>query len=375
MFDGFKILNLPVSIQTLLDNKLLSFPLPISEDTGEVINSPRSAHYKGLRFVLKNEIVKLEGSFHKYYNDGKHNYNDFNCQDFVNVILKLENLFSIDKDIALLNNLEFGVNIHVKHSIDKILESIINYKGIPFIQYNGSGAKGIFCETTNFYIKIYDKSHQYGLAGNILRIEIKVKKMRFFKDRGININSLSSLLDHSEILKICPVFLSVFNDILFTDYDINPDDLNPVDRNIFADGNNPVYWQRIKPDSKNYQLGNKEPQYHRDRKKYHRDLTKFKNIVEKYSTINIQNELSILIESKYDELMQNDIQKGDKFTDRMNIGLKQVQHPEKNPKGTNSHLSYRVNLSPDKKRNNFCFPCYSQIYPKKVIFENEGVFI
>ncbi|HCA41976.1 MAG TPA: hypothetical protein DEP28_01840 [Bacteroidetes bacterium] len=373
MFDGFKILNLPVSIQALLDNNLLSFPLPISENTGEVLNYSRIAKYKGLTIILKNENVKMEGSFHKFFNNGSHNYNDFYFKDFVNVIYKLENLFGIDLDIAILNNLEFGVNIHVKHNIDKIFESIINYKGIPFNPYNSSGAKGIVCELTNFYIKIYDKSHQYEVPGNILRIEIKVKKMRFFKDRGIKINTLSSLLDHCEILKICPVLLFVFNDILFTDCGINLNDLKPLERIILANGNNSKYWKNLRPDSKKYPLGNKDRNYKKDRKKYDRELTKFKNIVEKNATINIQHELSILIESKCNELMQKETQKRDKFTDRMNIGFKQVEDTEKYTKGANSHFSYSVNLSPVEKRNNLCFPCYGDVYPKKVKFMNESV--
>jgi hypothetical protein len=77
MIDGTKILNLPVIIEELLNNRYILFPIHVNEKDGEILNNTRFAKYKDLTFSIKNNNVKLNGSLHKYHNNGIHNYNDF----------------------------------------------------------------------------------------------------------------------------------------------------------------------------------------------------------------------------------------------------------------------------------------------------------
>lgn len=311
MIDGILILRLAVIIDELLKNNLLLFPLPIDKNGGEILDRTRTCEHQGLIFVLKNNNVKLKGSLHKYHNNGKHNYNDYFFTDLQHTIDELTEKFKINPDRSQLNNLEFGVNVQTKYTFEEVSRSIVNYKGTPFNKFSSTGAKGIECETDNFYIKIYDKGHQYNQPGNLLRIEIKVRKMKFFQDRGIKITSLSSLLDYSEIIKLKRVITGIFDEILFTDYNIPQNRLTPSNRLILSQGSNAKYWEQLKPKSKEFEGGNKNKEYISKRKKYHRERDNFIKLIEKYSTSTMQKDISLLIEKKCNELLKT----VDKFPD------------------------------------------------------------
>jgi hypothetical protein len=357
MIDGIKILNLSVSIPELLTNRLLLFPLPVNENGGEILNNARTSVYKGLAFTIKNNNAKLNGSLHKYHNNGLHNYNDFHFYELVKVIQELTELFNINPETTAINNLEFGVNIHIRDKTDIVFRSIINYKGIPFQKFNIAGAKGIECITDNFYIKIYDKSHQYQRPGILLRYEIKVRKMKFFPNRGINIHSLTSLLNHAETSKLTQVLTSVWNEILFTDYFINSGSLRPSERLILSSGNNPTHWEQLKPNSKDFPGGNTDKNYISQRKKYYRELAKFKKTVDKYSTSTIQTDLQKLIETKCFELLRNNSKTVDKFPDLKNAESGQI------------HISNIVGYCPQSeiKTERLCLTCKTDISHKKLI--------
>lgn len=354
MIDGILILRLAVIIDELLKNDLLLFPLPIDKNGGEILDRSRTCEHQGLIFVLKNNNVKLKGSLHKYHNKGLHNYNDYFFTDLRQTIYELSENFSINIEKSILNNLEFGVNIQMKYTSAEVFRSIVNYKGTPFNKFTISGAKGIECETDNFYIKIYDKGHQYQQPGNLLRFEIKVRKMKFFKDRGIKINSLASLTDHSEIVKLGSVLKGVFDEILFTDYNISQNKLTPSNRLILSQGSNPKHWEQLKPDSKEYKGGNKDKKYISDRHKYYRKLDNFKKLISKFSTSTIQKDISFLIEKKCDELLKI----VDKFPD--------CKTTSKNDDSGQIHISNIVGYCPHpQNETRLCLTCGNDISHKK----------
>jgi hypothetical protein len=360
MIDGILILRLAVIINDLLNNDLLLFPLPIDKNGGEILDKTRTSEHRGLLFIIKNNNVKLKGSLHKYHNNGLHNYNDYFFTDLQQTIFELSEKFNLNPDRSLLNNLEFGVNIQTKYNSAEVFRSIVNYKGTPFNKFSITGAKGIECETDNFYIKIYDKGHQYNQPGNLLRFEIKVRKMKFFKDRDININSLATLLDYSEIYKLKRVLLTVFNEILFTDYNINPGKLTPANRLILSQGSNPKHWEQLKPDSNDFKGKNKNKEYISKRKKYYRALDNFKKLVCKYSTSTIQKDISFLIENKCNELLKFDCKTVDKFPD--------LKTPQKITDSGQIHISNIVGYCPTTaKDTRVCLTCGNDISHKRKI--------
>ena len=99
MIDFVKIIikDLPKSI--LEANKLLDFYDNINIATGEIktinkagnkISPFKKAEYKSLEFkIYESGLITLSGSLHKYWNEGKHNFNDFNLEA---VLLVLQDL-------------------------------------------------------------------------------------------------------------------------------------------------------------------------------------------------------------------------------------------------------------------------------------------
>jgi hypothetical protein len=139
--------------------------------------------------------------------------------------------------------------------------------------------------------------------------------MKFFADRKIKINTLLSLTDINEISKLTDVLTSIFNNILFTDHNIRLNDLTAKERLIFANGNNPNYWEQLKPISVDYTGGNTDKQYISERKRYYRELKKFNGLVSKHSTSTLKNDISNLIGAKGNELMKPGSEIVDKFPD------------------------------------------------------------
>jgi len=361
MIDGFKILRLATNINDLLNNELLQFQSKFIESTGEIVNNnPRISIYKGLTFIIKNSNVKLNGSLHKYWNNGEHNYNDYYFTDLQKTIFDLCTKFNINTNKTELNNLEFGVNIKVKQLPDKILKSIINYKGTPFQKFTLTGAKGIECIKNNFIIKIYDKSNQYKQPGNILRFEIKVIKMKYFSDKNIKINTLSDLLNIDELIKLKGILKACIDEILFYDNSINCNLLNTTEQLILSNGNNSRYWENLNPNSKDFINGNIDKEYISKRKKYYRELNKFKNLISKYSTSTIQKDLSLLIEKKCTELLNYDYKIVDKFPDYLQT--------EKYSESGQNYISYieRICTPPLINKTRICLTCKKDISNKKI---------
>lgn len=318
MIDGTKILNLPVIIEELLNNRYVSFPIHVNEKDGEILDYARLAEYKGLTFSIKNNNVKLNGSLHKYHNNGIHNCNDFHFSELIDVINDISTKFSIPIERTYLNNIEFGVNIEIPFTTDELFKSIICYKETPFHKFNIIGAKGIECERPKFIIKIYDKGFPYDLTSNLLRFEIKVIKMQFLKQKNVKIQTLHDLLNINELNKLKTILADVWNDILFYDYSINETDLNARERLILSNGRNPKYWENMHPDSKNFKGGATDDEYKKQRKKYYRDIDNYKKCLSVHSSSNIQKNISELIIRKCDELLFINNEIRDKCTDVLN---------------------------------------------------------
>jgi hypothetical protein len=359
MIDGFKILNLPVSINELLKNNLLDFPLSNLTEQGEITNKNQSSNYQGLIFTINktHNSRKLRGSFHKYFNDGIHNYNDFTFENIVTTVIDLCKKININPYRAVLNNLEFGVNVIVPFDIKDFLKSIISYNGTPFQLFNIEGAMGIECLKNDFIIKFYNKSLQYDQHENILRFEIKVKSMKFFKDKKIKLHTLSDLLTIDIYPQLASILKSYFNDIHIYDNSIDLSRLSTDEQIILSNGCNHSYWERINPKSKDYPFGNKDHGYKSARKKYNRGRGKYKSTYEKYSTSTIRNDFALLIENKCKELILSEYETGDKLPDFLKCysdkeGDKLPDH-EYTHKGQISILDIvRICTHEDKKKEN-----------------------
>lgn len=311
MIDFIKSLNIDIKIDELLDNKNLEFKTYVSERTGEINKNRFIAEYKNLTFqIVNNQYVSLSGSIHKFNNKGVHNYNDFNLYDLFRAIKELYVKFKINPFLTPLNNIEFAVNIIVPFKPKTFIKTnVISHKGTPasIKTFKGNGYLKEF-EHSQYYIKVYDKGMPFNRPDNIFRFEIKVIKMEYLQKIGIK--TLADLLNTEKLQNLGNKLNSVFNELLIIDK-ANTKNFTLKEKEIYQNGINPMFWERLKPHSK-------ENDYIRLRSKYNRENEKFKNLINKYNLNKTQRELSKLITTKWNDLLKIDMEKRYKLTTFLN---------------------------------------------------------
>lgn len=303
MIDFIKaIIN--INPQELLNNKLLNFYRQMNPETGEIktvnrdnkIKTPyQSAIYLGLEFrindyrtINKKKVypgyVYLIGSLHKFWNNGAHNYNDFNFAALSYVLNELKLKFNISPEQLRLHSIEIGVNIQPPYKTGRIIDYCFNHVSKPFeSKYNNDEGKYFQVEHSQYLIKIYDKRKHYANKGfqidnETLRFEIKFLKMEKLNKKGIY--TLSDLLKHG-LHKFKFDLLSEWNKILFYDFTIQSKSKSILNYN------NRLYWQEIIDNGRRSALN-----------KHRRKLKEFTL----NESENVQQQILILIENKVNEL-------------------------------------------------------------------------
>ncbi len=344
MIDFIKSIGCLVGIDKILKNEYLEFESFVKNKTGEI--HKQVAKYQDIKFeIIDNKYFNLKGSLHKYSNNGLHNHNDFLFKDLLNVIIDLYKKFDLNPYHVPINNIEFGVNITTsKPPKDIIKKNIINYKSkeASIKTYNGKGYFKEF-EKSRYYVKIYDKGLQFKKNSNIFRFEIKVIKMEHLKNIGIK--NLTDLLNIDKLKSLGTLLIKTFNELLMYDNSIKHDNLNTKEKEILLNGTNQAYWSNLKPNSKDYDNGNKNKQYKKDRKKFYFKLNEFKKIINDYNAEKIKKEISNKIEKKLSKILSVDEKTKDKLTNFINLFNRQNYKLIDNSKQSNNDIKEQINIS------------------------------
>ncbi len=81
MFDFIKTNVKEINPDELTNNPLLNFDITVDSE-GTV--KKRVAEFKDLNFkIIDEKYININGSVHKYFNGGFHNYNDFTISNLV----------------------------------------------------------------------------------------------------------------------------------------------------------------------------------------------------------------------------------------------------------------------------------------------------
>lgn len=296
MIDYIKVQLIDFDAHILECNPILDFYDVVNTSTGEIrtVNKDgkkrtpfKSATYLGLEFrIYESGTVLLKGSLHKYWNQGLHNYNDFSYSALHEVLLDIENRFSISPSQMKLRAIEIGVNIIPPYRTLKILNHIINHRRKRF-EWSCLFGKGNYKQASHsqFYVKIYDKAKQYkeeyNIIGDILRFEIKVIKME--KLKGLQLITLDDLIDID--FKILGNFLiKEWEQVLFYDFTIQSNSRS------LSNYKNPNYWMELIEEGKS--------------SAYNKNRLKLKNITQEHSKL-VQDQISNLIRTKCIELSKS----------------------------------------------------------------------
>lgn len=284
------------------DLKNLDFFDPINIDTGE-IHLWRTARHENLLIIQKEKFIVLQGSLHKYYNGGEHNWNDFNYKMQVQAIERLCQAINIDAYNSTLMNLEFGINLSVNFNpLEFLQKQVIAYKGKRPTYSGPVKGKGYILqfENSNYIVKLYDKSGQYDLDEKMLRFEIKTKKMAFIRKTGFKM--LSDLNNLSRLKILRDILLNVFDGLLICD-PLGDQSLSEEEVLLYLTGINPTFWENLLPDSKEFLKGNIDNRYHAERKRYYSNRDKFNSLLTKYNLDKTKKWIRREIENKSARLL------------------------------------------------------------------------
>ena len=310
MFDGIKIeCNKTDPAKWLQDERLL-FPLSINENTGETIEQTRVSKYNGLIFKITPsrkypglQYCQLEGSLHKYFNEGRHNANDFHFTELTTIVTELSEQFDITGN-SKLSNIEFGVNITLPMPVHKFLKMVVSMPDRKFTQLNIEKQKvGKVCAKQDHHFKIYDKGLQANsMKNNLLRVELAVKKMRILKPYGIE--TMQDLTNPVKVAGLGKYIARLFSEVIIIDPAIKKNTLTKQQQNKLKDYDNPRYWERLTKGQR------------------YKQKQKYESLLACINGLQIKTTITNAIIKKWETLLNVQLKRGDLFT-----GLKYIMQP------------------------------------------------
>ena len=245
-FVKFEIKN--VELSQFLDNPLLRDNWKIEIDNETAVVESYRCEYKNLFLKIYEERKTLiaKGSLPKIAN-GKNNV-DLSFKEITKLFRYLKEDLFIDPSKSILRNIEFGLNIEIPKSPNDILDKFLMYRTNPFIPMRSNSTRhkfgGVESNLSQFRIKIYDKGKQMDLEENLMRIEIKVNKMQFFKTHKIRIKHLSNLADKTVLEGLGSILIEIYGSILKC-CKINTETLKPKYQELMKSGCYPSYWTKL----------------------------------------------------------------------------------------------------------------------------------
>lgn len=247
MIDFIKGTIIDTHVSHFLDSVKFNFTENVNIDTAEVRKTNRARYkidyFKGMKLKIHDSgRMTIEGSLHKLFNNGLHNFNDFHHSDYQLAIVELCEHFEIEPQNVIITQLEYGVNITPPIRSKTILKNCLFHEKDYF--KDGHVKNGTYRQAPkgkkSRLIKTYDKQAQYkkdfDLKEEILRFEVKQRDMYHLR-RNHNIISLDDLFNTP---------FELFNDLLVKAWDkvifISPYLKNHEDYMILT---NHQHWEKI----------------------------------------------------------------------------------------------------------------------------------
>ena len=184
--DFIKAQIVGMSVQDFTHNPLLQDPTSIYK--GELLTKTIYS-YKNLDIKIfeNNNRIEFSGSLHTFYNNGKHNHNDFSQSMFNTALVRLFECLGIHPVNLYLIHLEWGYNLDPMMQSNYIIDRLVQHKSV-------NKTVGIDCKSDGKYIefkhttmklKIYNKGLHFKLKSEVLRIEIKQTNWSKYRRQGI----------------------------------------------------------------------------------------------------------------------------------------------------------------------------------------------
>lgn len=245
----------------IIQNKIIDHPkfdinANFKYSNGEILS--RYANIHNLRIRDTKTFTELKGSLHTYWNlingFGKQNWSDFSYKQILETIEMFEELFHCHAREIKLTNFEFGFNLQtIINPSDYLLNSIIFYKYLlPCEDHkNEKNMKLLKFIYENYIHKLYDKSKEYSLSENILRMEIVYRTKALFKN--FSIMTLDDLQNKDCYYKMFKDYLKRFDkDFIIVDSFNGTANIPVKDRITLVQYTNSAFWLDLKNTNTNY---------------------------------------------------------------------------------------------------------------------------
>jgi len=170
------------------NNNLLEFHGTYNRNTGEV-SEHSEAWYKNFKIkIFKSGRIWISGSLHVYYNNGKHNYNDFGYSEFQEALKTLKNELNIEPINLRILNLEWGFNIQPPTTTNYILDRLVQHLSVNRTVGLDCKIEGKYVQFKHSYyiLKLYNKGMHYNLNKELFRLEIKQLNWSRYRAKGIS---------------------------------------------------------------------------------------------------------------------------------------------------------------------------------------------
>lgn len=282
----------------IVNSKVVDLQSYFNYATGELKEFPKKGKDLNLEINICEKSTSIKGSLHKYHNEKSkkvcQNFDDFYFSQIEKQIWGLIKKYKIENSTSI-TNLEFGFNLAVEKDPQIILDSNIlmnNFKAPnKNLKFSGKGDLKEF-QMTDYSIKIYNKSKQYNLDTNILRVELKITLKRFLKKLGIF--KLEDLLNKEAFLWLFEALRDKFEGLIIVD-EFQDKIMLETDKDKLNKYSNPNYWISIK--------STKSP------KQIIRLKKDFEFLLEKHNLLKTKNDILVKLENKFFELMEIKVNK------------------------------------------------------------------
>ena len=226
----------------------------------------------------------IQGSLHKFANQGEHNYDDFTYSRLTDTLDHIGKEFSLDLSKCKLQNLEVGLNIVPCLKTQELLENIVIHKGEEFKHVSMKSGNYRQAIHTAYYLKAYDKALHYNLPDPLFRWEIKM--MRSVMIKRHDVTYLSDLYDKRNLERLLKDLINKWQETLVLDPTIRPTGMTGSEYDKLKTWMYTDYWLKLR---KNYS-GDK-------RHLFTKELKQYKNIVH-YHSDNIQQQIAEILKEK-----------------------------------------------------------------------------
>ena len=262
--DYVKIYIKNANIEHLEANEQLDFVSEINQRTGEIYQK-RVAEYHFCKITIyETGSVHFTGSLHKLWNSLNNikapNYRENYYKGFNGNLFALKDVLQVRDYLVVLlgcqlyemvfQNVEFGVNVPTIFKPREFIKGLLYHKGLDFEFKDHKNRASL--PHQRYVVKIYNKSYQYGMSENTLRIELQIKKMEELKYMGLR---TFADINKDTFDKAKSLILKRFDEVIYCDPTINRKALTIAQKRNLNKYSNPMYW-----------IDNVQPN-HRDRHK------------------------------------------------------------------------------------------------------------